>query len=160
MQIWSHVKLVCLVISFPSKATGSQSSQGNLKALRNLLAVLFVLLDNLHHLSWPSAVFFFFFSFPSPIFIQHWGIKPEQCPPPFPNFFRFLIFSHTGVLFFSLLCEFLGLKHRLSAWFWLWYRKSNQKQHWQSAHGQTGYALILKTITFFLVVVVKINGFL
>lgn len=142
---------VWLVISFPSKATGSQSSQGNLKALRNLLAGLFVLLDYLHHLSWPSAVIFFFFFFPSsPIFIQHWGIKPEQCSSPFPDFFRFLIFNHSGFLIFSLLCKFLGLKHRLlSAWFWLWYRKCNQKQCWQSVHEWICCALIFKTITFF-----------
>lgn len=49
------------LLVFPLRLQVVKSSQGNLKTLRNLLAVFFVRLYccMTSHLSWPSVVFFF-----------------------------------------------------------------------------------------------------
>lgn len=101
------------VVSFPSKAIGSQSSQGTLKALGNLLAVLFVLLDNLHHLSWPSAALHF--PSPPPSSSSTEELNENSVFLLLLIFFLCCLFSVTGVLIFSLLCRSLGLKHSVFA---------------------------------------------
>lgn len=71
----------------------------------------------------------------------------------FPWFFSSFLFSITpGFYFFSLFCKSLELKHRLlSAWFWLWYRKSKQEQYRQSVHEWICCALVFETVTSFLI---------
>lgn len=63
------------------------SSQGNLKTLRNLSAALFVLLYDLPSQLAKCSVFLYC------IFIQYRGIKLEQWPSHFPNFFRVSYFQ-------------------------------------------------------------------